>query len=101
MLRNSWRLVKPFLKLGQFGVIITFLTSLLNIQNLLHVMMAADGHPEVRQKIYLMLWMIVNAVGSHPDCFEPLLNALLKGIQDENDLVQSIACSVLGRVLVR
>jgi len=71
------------------------------MQNLLQVMMAADGHPEVRQKVYLLLKMIVNAEGSHHDCFELLLKTILKGVQDENGLVQSMACSALWRVLVR
>jgi len=64
-------------------------------------MVAADGHPEVRQKIFFLLETIVNAVGPRYDCLDPLLNALLKGVQDENELVQSMACSALGTVLVR
>ena len=65
------------------------------------MMVVADGHQEVRQNIFFLLEMIVNAVCPHCNCFEPLLNILLKGLQDESELVQSMACSVLGRVLVR
>ena len=71
------------------------------IQNLLRIMMAADGHPDVWEKICLLLERTVNAVGPRYDCFKTLLPALLKGVQDENELVQSVACcSALGRILV-
>ena len=64
-------------------------------------MMAADRHQEVRKRICLLLKTIMDVVKPREDYFEPLLNALIEQIQNENEMIQGKAFSALSSVVVR
>lgn len=64
-------------------------------------MMAADRHLEVRRMICFLFKTIMYVVKPRDDFFDPLLNALIQQIQNENEMIRLKSFSALSTVLVQ